>query len=156
MRAPFVPWLAALGWVVTAACGSSAPPATPTVSMAPTAPAYPNFTLSGTVSDSTSGAPIQGVLVQLAAPSPPPGPIFLSSDAAGRYQITGIPIRNETHLIQTGIVKLNAEPLMWPQDVGVTSMPERQALGRDGPNSRQLDNAEMLLTGLLCCSNSNE
>jgi hypothetical protein len=30
---------------------------------------------------------------------------------------------------------------MWPQDVGVISLPERQALGRDGPNSRQLDNA---------------
>jgi hypothetical protein len=40
-----------------------------------------------------------------------------------------------------GIVKLKAEPLMWPQDVGVISLPERQALGRDGPNSRQLDNA---------------
>ena len=30
---------------------------------------------------------------------------------------------------------------MWPQDVGVISLPERQALRRDGPNSRQLDNA---------------
>jgi hypothetical protein len=40
-----------------------------------------------------------------------------------------------------GIVKLKAEPLMWPQDVGVISLPERQALGRDLPNSRQLDDA---------------
>jgi hypothetical protein len=43
-----------------------------------------------------------------------------------------------------GIVKLKAEPLMWPQDVGVISLPERQASGRDGPNSRQLDNAAIV------------
>jgi hypothetical protein len=42
-----------------------------------------------------------------------------------------------------GIVKLKAEPLKWPQDVGVISLPERQALRRDGPNSRQLDNARV-------------
>jgi hypothetical protein len=53
-----------------------------------------------------------------------------------------------------GIVKLKAEPLMWPQDVGVISLPERQVLGRDGPNSRQLDNAPHAerLTHSIACS----
>jgi hypothetical protein len=58
--------------------------------------AYPNFTLSGVVTDSTSGAPVQGVRVFVdlyATKGAPTLDVRMTpSDVAGRYQTSGLPV----------------------------------------------------------------
>jgi hypothetical protein len=107
MRTHPVPWLTVLGSLVMVACSSSAPPATPIAPIVPTALAYPNFTLSGVVTDSTSGMPLQGarVFVNLSHLSGVPSPDvrMTSSDATGRYQTSGLPIWGDMRWAQGSV-----------------------------------------------------
>ena len=111
MRTHPVPWLTVFGSLVMVGCSSSAPPATPIAPTVPTPLAYPNFTLSGVVTDSTSGLPIQGarvfVDVVVVGPRPPGAPFIdinpMMSDGMGRYKTSGIPITGNVGWAQGSI-----------------------------------------------------
>ena len=118
MRTHPVPWLTVLGSLVIVGCSSSAPPATPIAPTVPTALAYPNFTLSGVVTDSTSGMPLQGVRVFVTLTTlsgmPSPDVRMTPSDAMGRYQDSGLPIRGDTQWAQGSINDDYVQPCAAP------------------------------------------
>ena len=90
--------MALAAMVLACACDQSRPSATivPTAPTVPAAPAVPTVTLSGTVVEHFSGQPIQGALVGLSPRTYPANRSWnwhqhlSTSDAAGRYRITGI------------------------------------------------------------------
>jgi hypothetical protein len=74
-------------------------PSSPTVVTPTPAPDYPNFTLTGIISDSASGLPLSGYQVDVESASVVGKPWWVvrtPSDQAGRYVTYGIPIFNET------------------------------------------------------------
>jgi hypothetical protein len=87
--------MALAAMVLAGACDQSRPGAA-IVPTAPTVPAVPTVTLSGTVVERFSGQPIQGALVGLWPRTYPANRNWNwhehlgTSDAAGRYRITGI------------------------------------------------------------------
>ena len=87
--------------LVMSACGEEplSLPTAPTVPNVPSTPAGPTFTLSGVITERFSGRPVQGATVWVEPFSltpqvprwPPAGMRTTSSDAAGRYTISGLP-----------------------------------------------------------------
>ena len=90
--------MALAAMVLAGACDQRRPGTTivPTAPTVPQAPAVPTVTLSGTVIERFSGQPIQGALVGLSPRTYPANRSWNwhahlgTSDAAGRYRITGI------------------------------------------------------------------
>src|SRR5262245_58656051 len=90
-------------------CGSdlSPSPATPSPVPSPTTPVAPSippsspsptFTLSGRMTDASSGGPVEGVIVYVNPASMPPGGFWpqptlklVASDADGNYRVSGLP-----------------------------------------------------------------
>ena len=105
------------------ACSGTEPSATVAMPVAP-APVtfpYPNFTLGGTVTDSTLGRPIPSVQVRVH--DHPAGMRATPSDAAGRYETQGLPISAALNWAQgavQGYVQQCAVPVV--MDGSVTTL----------------------------------